>query len=122
VCFWNDVCEGASNLANFIIRERQERMLQHISRGIVELADDVPRRLDFLPAVVDLAQRSNCGASDLLRHAATRVVGEPPAISGPDEVVARDHKRSPSLKARNRKRWASISLAVSRDLESNNQG
>src|SRR5207249_2016730 len=60
-------------------------------RGLrVEVVDDVTGGLSLLAAVVQVAELLQDIGIDGARSAAARVVGEPPAVGGPDEVVRDD--------------------------------
>ena len=74
--------------ARFI--EHEKRMLEQIASFFVEFAHVTTGRLDFLAAKVKLVEHRKDIGADNVRAAAARIVGKPPAVRGPDEVIRDD--------------------------------
>lgn len=80
---------------NLFGREGQQVMLQDRRGAIVELADLPSRGLGALASVVEFSELGDHVGRDAVRHAPPRIVGQPPPVCGPDEVVTKDHSRPP---------------------------
>src|SRR5690242_1198080 len=70
-------------------------MLEQISGRPIELAKLARQRLKRLSAVVQVTEPSKSFDADLVRRTSARVVGQPPAVRGPNQVVGEDHVLSP---------------------------
>lgn len=81
------------HLANYRSRrriERQQRMAEHLRRLRIELANGLPARLRLFASVMQRAELRKDVITNKMRSTPARVVGEPPPIRRPDQMV-RNH-------------------------------
>lgn len=67
-------------------------MAQEGSGAIIELSDFLAVGLSFFPAVVQVAELGQQRIADDVRAAAAGIVGEPPTVDGPNQVVSDDNR------------------------------
>src|SRR5262249_35260694 len=84
--------ERRGNFSPRRIIKGKQRVTQHGSRLLVEPPHDVAGWLNSFSPVMQLAQLGDETTADLVGTAAARVVRQPPAVGGPDQMV-RDHER-----------------------------
>ncbi|MCC7419410.1 MAG: hypothetical protein IT428_03925 [Planctomycetaceae bacterium] len=86
----NDFSEGLAYEADLFVGEREEFVFQQRPGAFLKLADRPTRRLMPLAAKMQFSQILQHVGAHLARVAAARIIGEPPAVCGPDEMVGGD--------------------------------
>ena len=72
-------------------RDRHKGVLQDGPCTVVKCADVPSGGLGGLAPVVDLAQGGNDVLTYVVRRASPRIVGQPPSVCGPDQVMCDNH-------------------------------
>lgn len=77
--------KGIGNRTAVGLSEVQQRMFEHVSRVPVEFPDITSCWLYALSAMMKFAQIGNEIVTNCPRAASARIVGQPPAVGGPDQ-------------------------------------
>jgi hypothetical protein len=86
----DDLFEGTRNDGDRLVWKREQLMAKMAARYVVELTQLRRFRLKLFATVMQFAQVREPLDADLVRTAAPRIVRQPPAVGGPDEVVPDD--------------------------------
>src|SRR5260370_19633576 len=99
----NDLRKRSAYQNNVVAAEGQQWMLEFVTGLFIKALDLRRNRLDRLSSVMQVSQVRDFFHANLVRVAAARIVRQPPAVGGPDEVIAGYHVQPPIARARNDK-------------------
>ena len=85
------VREGGGDLVNLGVIELQQGVLETFLRPLIELPDFPRGGLDPLSPVVKRSQLRDQIAGDGFGGAPPRIIGEPPSVRRPDQVMGDDY-------------------------------